>query len=64
MNNLNEFLHMGGYGQYVWSAYGITFVAMLLALLIPLKQHGSLKKRLKRQLNRQSKSKSDSRQVG
>ena len=52
MNNLNEFLHMGGYGQYVWSAYGITFVAMLLAVVIPLRQHSSLLRRLKRQLKR------------
>jgi len=57
MNSLSEFLHMGGYGQYVWSAYGITFVAMLLALLIPVRQHRGLRKRLKKQLARQAKSK-------
>jgi len=44
---------MGGYGQYVWSAYGITLVAMLLAVLVPLYQHRGLLKKLKRQLKRQ-----------
>jgi heme exporter protein D len=27
---VNEFLAMGGYGAYVWSAYGITLLALLL----------------------------------
>ena len=27
---LSEFLAMGGYGAYVWSAYGITLVALVL----------------------------------
>lgn len=53
MTELNEFLHMGGYGQYVWSAYGITFVVMLLAVVIPLRQHAAIRKRLKRQFKRQ-----------
>lgn len=55
MNSLSEFLQMGGYGSYVWSAYGITFVAMLLAIVIPLRQHTSLRQRLIRQLKRQEK---------
>ena len=24
---MNEFFHMGGYGAYVWSAYGLSIVA-------------------------------------
>ena len=27
---MSEFLAMGGYGAYVWSAYGITLVALVL----------------------------------
>ena len=30
---MNEFLAMGGYGAYVWSAYGITLLALLLLFL-------------------------------
>ena len=52
MNSLAEFMHMGGYGSYVWSAYGITFVAMVLAIVIPLRQHKSLRHRLTKQLKR------------
>lgn len=26
---MEEFLGMGGYGAYVWSAYGLTFLVML-----------------------------------
>ena len=30
MFDLNEFLAMGGHGGYVWSAYGLTFLILLL----------------------------------
>lgn len=28
MNNLLSFLHMGGYGVYVWSSYGLVFLVL------------------------------------
>ena len=31
-----EFLHMGGYGAYVWSAYGIALVVLLVNLAAPV----------------------------
>ena len=30
MFDLNEFLAMGGHGGYVWSAYGLTFLILLI----------------------------------
>ena len=27
---IQEFLQMGGYGKYVWSAYGLTAVVLLI----------------------------------
>ena len=27
--SFDQFLHMGGYGLYVWGAYGLTLVLML-----------------------------------
>ncbi len=27
--SINQFLHMGGYGLYVWGSYGATLVVML-----------------------------------
>lgn len=34
--NLDEFLHMGGYGFYVWSAYAIVFVLLILNVILPI----------------------------
>jgi heme exporter protein CcmD len=28
--NLHEFLHMGGYAGFVWTAYGLTAVVLVL----------------------------------
>jgi heme exporter protein D len=28
---MNEFIEMGGHGGYVWSAYGITFLVLLVS---------------------------------
>ena len=30
---MSEFLAMGGYGAYVWTAYGVTALALLLLFL-------------------------------
>lgn len=38
MNSFAEFLAMGGYGFYVWTAYGIAFVVLLLNVVVPLIQ--------------------------
>lgn len=40
--NLNEFLHMGGYGFYVWSSYGIALIVLLLNVILPLRQRRKL----------------------
>jgi heme exporter protein D len=29
-NSLDDFLHMGGYGLYVWGSYGVTLAIMLV----------------------------------
>jgi heme exporter protein D len=38
MNSFAEFLAMGGYGFYVWTAYAIAFVVLLLNVVVPLIQ--------------------------
>jgi heme exporter protein D len=30
---MSDFLAMGGYAWYVWGAYGVTFLALLLEIL-------------------------------
>ena len=41
--SVTEFLDMGGYAAYVWPAYGIVAVALLLNLILPLKRHQRLR---------------------
>ncbi|MEC9328905.1 MAG: heme exporter protein CcmD [Pseudomonadota bacterium] len=41
--SVTEFLDMGGYAAFVWPAYGIVAVALLLNLILPLKRHQRLR---------------------
>lgn len=36
---MTEFLNMGGYGFYVWSAFGMTAFVLLINVLQPILQH-------------------------
>jgi len=45
---MNEFFHMGGYGFYVWTSYGLALLVLLANLLSPI----LLKKKLLRELAR------------
>ncbi len=33
---IQEFFHMGGYAFYVWSAYGLCFIVLVLNIIIPV----------------------------
>jgi heme exporter protein D len=33
-NSFDQFLHMGGYGLYVWGSYGLTLAVMLAETLL------------------------------
>ncbi len=37
MNNWQTFWHMGGYAFYVWSAYGIAFIVLIINIILALK---------------------------
>jgi heme exporter protein D len=55
--NLNEFLHMGGYGFYVWTSYGIALLVLLVNIILPARQRTKLLAdiaRKKRRARRQS----------
>lgn len=45
---MSEFLHMGGYAGYVWSAYGIALIVLTANLLLPVLSNRKLRKRLQR----------------
>ena len=47
VNNMNygllhHFFEMGGYGIYMWSAYGITFAVLLINFINPWLRHRQL----------------------
>ncbi|MCG8325431.1 MAG: heme exporter protein CcmD [Thiotrichales bacterium] len=43
-----EFLHMGGYAGYVWSAYGIVAVVMFINAIAAWRRYKNVLLRLKR----------------
>ena len=49
--NLSDFLHMGGYAGYVWSAFGIATVVLVANVVVAKRQLSTNLKHLKRRLN-------------
>ena len=46
---LSEFINMGGYGGFVWSAYAIWLIVMVLNYLQPrFREQNTIKRLLKR----------------
>jgi len=45
--NINHLITMGGYGLYVWPAYGITLSVFFINLLMSLKEKQAIRKALK-----------------
>lgn len=45
---MNAFFDMGGYGFYVWSAYTVALIVLVLNLLIPMVRNRRLLRRLAR----------------
>ena len=41
-----DFFAMGGYGNYVWSAWGLTLAVMAVNLVLPLRKHRQLRKQM------------------
>lgn len=50
--NWSEFLHMGGYAFYVWTAYGLTLVVLAGIVLAALRRHRQLRRSLARRERR------------
>ena len=47
---MSDFLHMGGYAAYVWTAYGITLVVIVLNAWLAVRGHARSLARV-RQMN-------------
>ncbi|MDG2786535.1 heme exporter protein CcmD [Vibrio parahaemolyticus] len=53
--SLSNFFAMGGYASYVWSAFGITFLSMLILLITSLRRGDALMKEVKAKIDRQAR---------
>ncbi|WP_070963571.1 heme exporter protein CcmD [Vibrio sonorensis] len=53
--SLSDFFAMGGYASYVWSAFGITFIAMFVLLFVSARRSKSLLKEVEAKLARQAR---------
>lgn len=47
---MNEFLHMGGYAAYIWSAYGIAAAVLIYNLIAPMSENKKIRKRIEHML--------------
>ena len=46
-NGFEQFLAMGGYAAYVWSAFGLSFFTIFLVFIYGLSQFNQIKKQVK-----------------
>ncbi|HBP42910.1 MAG: heme exporter protein CcmD [Vreelandella alkaliphila] len=53
-SSLNEFFAMGGHGLYVWAAWGITALLMLVIVWHARLERSQLLKSVKRRVRRQN----------
>lgn len=54
-DSLGDFLAMGGYAGYVWSAFGITFLSMLILLVVSIKRGKTLLQDVQAKVDRQAR---------
>jgi len=45
---MSEFLNMGGYALYVWSAFGITLTVLIVNAVLPMRREKQLLQGLKK----------------
>lgn len=53
---LNDFIHMGGHGPYVWTSYGVGLVVIIYNVIAPMVRRKEVIKRLNRNMKRESSS--------
>ena len=51
-NSMSEFLHMGGYGLYVWGAYAVTLGLLAIEAIALMWKERATVSRLARELRR------------
>ena len=58
-NSFADFLHMGGYGVYVWGSFGVTALIMLVEPIVVARNRKTTIARLTRQLRAESRTTSE-----
>jgi len=53
--SLNDFLAMGGYSAYVWSAFGITFFLLFILLVASIRRGNKLLDEVQSKIDRQAR---------
>ncbi len=53
--SFRELLDMGGYASYVWGAFGITFISLLILLFTSIKRGKQLMIEVKAKIERQAR---------
>ena len=54
-DSLSDFFAMGGYASYVWSAFGITFFAMIVLLVVSVRRGKQLLSEVQAKIDRQAR---------
>ncbi|WP_417596804.1 heme exporter protein CcmD [Oceanospirillum sp.] len=54
-DSFSEFLNMGGHGLYVWMAYGLSAVLLVINVVLPIMHKRQLIKEQMRKLRREQK---------
>ena len=53
--SLNNFLSVGGYAIYVWSAYGISFIVLFLNIILAIRNEHKTINEIKKRLQNNKK---------
>ncbi|GLQ75241.1 heme exporter protein CcmD [Vibrio penaeicida] len=53
--SISDFFAMGGYASYVWGAFGITFLSMLILLFSSIKRGRNLMNEVNAKIDRQAR---------
>ncbi|SFC16931.1 heme exporter protein D [Marinospirillum celere] len=59
-DSLSDFFNMGGHALYVWSAFAISLLLMLLNIILPWWNFKATRLQLQRQLRREAKQQANS----
>ncbi|XAW89032.1 heme exporter protein CcmD [Vibrio sp. CDRSL-10 TSBA] len=54
-DSISDFFAMGGYAGYVWSAFGITFVSLLILWVASVRRSRTLLKQVEAKIARQAR---------